>query len=602
LNVLLTGAFGNVGTSAIEELLKQGHHVRCFDLKTRANQRKAHKYRDRIEVVWGDLRRPEDVAAAVRGQDVVVHLAFIIPKLSATGFESEDRPDWAREINVGGTRNIIAAMKALPHPPRLIFSSSYHVYGQTHDQAPPRTICDPVDPIEHYACHKVECEEMVRQSGLEWAILRFAAVLPLSLRLDPGMYDVPPDNRMEYVHTRDVGLAIANAVGSDEMWGKLWLIGGGPRCQYTYREILEKILGGMGVGMLPEEAFTTVPFPTDWIDTTESQRVLRYQQRDLDDYVQELVKLMGVKRHLIRLFRPLVRAFLVRRSPYLRARRNPEWRGKVAVVTGASSGIGEAIAKKLAREGLRVILVARSRERLEHVAKQVRALGGKALVVVADLTQEEERLRVYEQVRAAYGPVDVLINNAGFGWYGFGSEMPWSLAWQMLQINVVAVVRLTLLFLKDMKARDRGHIVNVGSIASSLPAQGIALYAATKSFVESFTTSLYRELRDTGVRVSLVKPGAVATDFFKKASAQLAALRMPGGEVSVMPQTVADRVWKLLKRPVRVAYVPRLLSLVAWVEPFFGWLIDRLGPLLLRRQRKLAPVRVNTDPKGFRNL
>jgi len=592
VKVLLTGAFGNVGTSAIEELLKQGHHVRCFDLKTKTNEKKARKYGDQIEVMWGDLRNPEDVVAAVRDQDVVVHLAFIIPKLSATGVESEDRPNWAREINVGGTRNVIEAMKALPCPPRLIFSSSYHVYGQTHDQPPPRTVVDPIDPIEHYARHKAECEQMVRESGLEWVILRFAAVLPLSLRLDPGMYDVPPDNRMEYVHTRDVGLAVANGVSSEEIWGKLWLIGGGPRCQYTYREILEKILGGMGVRMLPEKAFTTVPFPTDWIDTTESQRVLQYQQRDLDDYVREMVKLMGFKRHLIRLFRPIVRCFLLHRSPYLRARKSPDWQGKVAVITGASSGIGEAIAKKLSREGLRVVLVARNRERLGHVAKQLRALGGEAMVVAADLTEEEERLRVFEQVRAAYGPVDVLINGAGFGWYGFGSEMPWSLAWQMLQINVAAVVRLTLLFLEGMKARGKGHIINVGSVASSLPAQGIALYGATKSFVESFTTSLYRELRGTGVRISLVKPGAVATEFFKKASAQIAALRMPGERLSTKPETVANQVWKLLRRPARVAYVPRLLSFVAWVEPAFGWLIDQLGPLLLRRQAKLAPVPV----------
>ena len=92
-------------------------------------------------------------------------------------------------------------------------------------------------------------------------------------------------------------------------------------------------------------------------------------------------------------------------APSMRARRNPDWQGKVAVVTGASSGIGEAIAKKFSREGLRVVLVARSRERLERVAKQLRALGGEALVVVADLTQEEERLRVFEEVRAACTPV-----------------------------------------------------------------------------------------------------------------------------------------------------------------------------------------------------
>jgi short-subunit dehydrogenase len=301
---------------------------------------------------------------------------------------------------------------------------------------------------------------------------------------------------------------------------------------------------------------------------------------------------MGFKRHLVRLFRPIVRHFLLRRSPYLRPRKCLDWQGKVAVVTGASSGIGEAIAKKLSREGLRVVLVARNRERLEHVAKQLRALGGEAMVVAADLTEEEERLRMFELVRAAYGSVDVLVNGAGFGWYGFGSEMPWPLAWQMLQINVAAAVRLTLLFLEGMKARGRGHIINIGSVASSLPAQGIALYSATKSFVESFTTSLYRELCGTGVRVSLVKPGAVATEFFKKASAQIAALRMPGERLSTKPGAVANQVWKLLRRPARVAYVPRLLSFVAWVEPAFGWLIDQLGPLLLRRQARLAPVPV----------
>ncbi|MCK4448976.1 MAG: NAD(P)-dependent oxidoreductase, partial [Anaerolineae bacterium] len=208
MNVLLTGAFGNVGTSTLEELANRGHTVRCFDLKTRANEKTARRFRGQVEVVWGDLRCPEEVAAAVRDQDVVVHLAFIIPKMSATGVDSEERPDWAREINVGGTRNLLNAMKALPRPPKIIFTSTYHVYGRTQDQPPPRTVSDPAQPIEHYSYHKVECEQMVKSSGLEWAILRLSATLPLAIQLDPGMFDVPLDNRMEYVHTRDVGLAL----------------------------------------------------------------------------------------------------------------------------------------------------------------------------------------------------------------------------------------------------------------------------------------------------------------------------------------------------------------------------------------------------------
>ena len=112
---------------------------------------------------------------------------------------------------------------------------------------------------------------MVRTSGLSWAIFRLAATLPLAMKLDPAMFDIPLDNRMEFVHTRDVGQAIANAVHETNVWRRTLLIGGGARCQYTYRQIARQVLAGLGVGMLPEEAFGTVPFPTDWLDTTESQ-------------------------------------------------------------------------------------------------------------------------------------------------------------------------------------------------------------------------------------------------------------------------------------------------------------------------------------------
>ncbi|MDY7041449.1 MAG: NAD(P)-dependent oxidoreductase [Chloroflexota bacterium] len=320
MRVLLTGAFGNVGKSTLEELVRQGYAVRCFDLETSANKkaarRLAKKFEEQIEIVWGDLRRPEDVAAAVEGQDVVVHLAFIIPKLSATGIESEDRPEWAREINVGGTQNLLNAMRTRPSPSKIIFTSSLHVYGRTQNQPPPRTVADPVQPVEHYSHHKAECERMVKDSGLEWVILRLAATLPLAMKLDRGMFDVPLNNRMEYVHTRDVGLAIANAVSSEAVWGRTLLIGGGPRCQYHYREIAQRILDAMGVGMLPEEAFGSTPFCTDWLDTTESQRLLDYQRRDLEDYIQEMVALLGYRRYLIQAFRPIVRRWLLSKSAY----------------------------------------------------------------------------------------------------------------------------------------------------------------------------------------------------------------------------------------------------------------------------------------------
>lgn len=324
MNVLVTGAFGNIGCSTLVELLGQGQRVRCFDVRNRVNERTARRFQGQVEVVWGDLRRPRDVFAAVRDQEAAIHLAFIIPKLSSTGFESEDHPDWAREINVGGTQLLIQAMEAQPVPGKLLFASSYHIYGRTQDRPPPRTATDPVQPIEHYAQHKVEAEALVRSSSLNWTILRLAAALPIAMRLDPGMFDIPLDNRMEYVHTKDVGLAFANAVRHPSVWGKTLLIGGGARCQYTYGEITDMVLEGLGVGMLPGEAFSSTPFPTDWLDTAKSERLLQYQRYTLADYVQDVRERLGYRRHLIRVFRPLVRYFLLKQSRHYRAGQ-PGW-------------------------------------------------------------------------------------------------------------------------------------------------------------------------------------------------------------------------------------------------------------------------------------
>jgi nucleoside-diphosphate-sugar epimerase len=317
MKVLLTGAFGNVGSSALEELLEQGHQVRCFDVKTRENIRAARKIKGKADIFWGDLRHHEDVNAAVKGQDVVVHLAFVIPTLSATGVSSEANPEWAREINVGGTKLLLDAMKAQPRPPKILFSSSLHIYGRTNDQPPPRLVTDPPKPIEHYAKHKVECEQLIRESGLTWSIFRLGAALPVRLVIDPGMFDVPLDNRIEFVHIKDVGLAIATALDEDRVWGKVLHIGGGSRCQLYQREILDGVLSAIGIGMLPEEAFTKIPFPTDWLDTDESQEILDFQQRTLQDYIQDVVSMLGFRRNLVRVFRPAIRAWLLSKSPFL---------------------------------------------------------------------------------------------------------------------------------------------------------------------------------------------------------------------------------------------------------------------------------------------
>ncbi len=266
--------------------------------------------------------------------------------------------------------------------------------------------------------------------------------------------------------------------------------------------------------------------------------------------------------------------------------RKPSWINKIAVVTGASSGIGAATARKLAQQGLRVILVARRRNRLEQLADEIRSSGGQAEVISADLTQEADRNQVYAQIEAKYGQVDVLVNNAGLGWYGFGTDMPWTTAAEILRVNIDAVVHFTLLFMKKMRSLGSGHIINVGSISGSLPSQGVAVYGATKSFLDNFTTALYRELSGTPLHVSVVRAGPVLTDFCEAAAARQGGRHLPTERMGVTAETIANRIWGLLQHPRRVIYVPEWLAITPFIENTFGWLIDRLGPLLLRSQSK----------------
>ncbi len=260
-----------------------------------------------------------------------------------------------------------------------------------------------------------------------------------------------------------------------------------------------------------------------------------------------------------------------------------DWKDKVAVITGASSGIGEATARRFAATGLQVILVARRLERLLKLKEQIEATGGKAKVIAADLSHETERCRVFEFVQTN-GCADVLINNAGFGWYGYFDNMPWEIALEMLRVNIGATVHLTSLFLPEMRKHNRGHIINVGSISGSIPSQGIAMYGASKSFLDAFTTALYREARGTKVNVSIARVGPVLTEFGSSALRRERGGHVPTERIGVTAEYVAHRIWQLLLHPKRVIYIPRWLSVTPWVELSFGWLEDLIGPLLLKRQ------------------
>ncbi len=312
--ILLTGAFGNIGVSTLKALAGRGHRVRCFDLPSPANREVAEKFGSSIEIQWGDIRNPGDLARAVAGMDVVLHIAAIIPPLS------ESKPELAQAVNVGGTNNLVAAMEKAGSdgkPPRLVFCSSISVLGCNRDRSKLATADEPLAPSDHYSHHKVACEKLIRDSALEWSILRLNAVPPISIvQFDPILFELSLDGQVEFVHTADVGLALANAAESERIWRKVLLIAGGKKCQQQYRDFFGKMLGTVGIGMLPESAFGTKRFYTDWMDTTESQALLDYQHHSFEDYLRELDALLSWRKPFIRLFRPVIRHVLLGKSPY----------------------------------------------------------------------------------------------------------------------------------------------------------------------------------------------------------------------------------------------------------------------------------------------
>lgn len=190
------------------------------------------------------------------------------------------------------------------------------------------------------------------------------------------------------------------------------------------------------------------------------------------------------------------------------------FQGKTVMITGASSGIGRAIAECLARRGARLILVARRRDRLESLAEALKPQIVPGTPITADLREDNAVDHIMRQTQASGHSVDVLVNNAGVGSHGtFVAADPDGMD-GMMRLNMLALVRLTHRVLPDMVARRSGHILNVASTAAFQPTPYMGLYGATKSFVLSFSMSLWYELRRSGVGVTCLCPGPVDTEFF----------------------------------------------------------------------------------------
>ena len=243
------------------------------------------------------------------------------------------------------------------------------------------------------------------------------------------------------------------------------------------------------------------------------------------------------------------------------------------VVTGASSGIGEAIARAYLRRGAPVTLVARRREHLEALARE-----GNARVVVADLAHPAAATGWLAEAEATLGPIEVLVNNAGVQIVGSTLDADDDAGEKLLALDLLTPLRLTRAVLPGMIARGRGTIVDVSSMAAIAPTPGMFHYNAAKAGLAAASESLRGELRRTGVHVVTVYPGPVDTALAR------AAIEKTGGSALVRampigtPEGLAERVLRAVdRRKARVIY-PRVYALSRWFPGTTRWLLDRLTP------------------------
>jgi short-subunit dehydrogenase len=258
----------------------------------------------------------------------------------------------------------------------------------------------------------------------------------------------------------------------------------------------------------------------------------------------------------------------------------------LAIVTGASSGIGRALAERLAVRGYDLALVARREERLQEVAAELEQAHGVAcLVIAADLARPDERERVIDRLAPMQARVEVLVNNAGFGTLGLFGDSALDRDLELVDVNCAAVVHLTRRILPWLLARRRGFILNVSSLAAFTPGPLMALYYASKAFVTSFSEALWEECRSHGVSVTALCPGPVRTEFQDVAGF---ARGTRGGTPSMPVDTVAEAALAGLfagRRVVIPGVASRLAALLVRFAPR-RWTLRAVRRIQERRRRE----------------
>lgn len=248
---------------------------------------------------------------------------------------------------------------------------------------------------------------------------------------------------------------------------------------------------------------------------------------------------------------------------------------RVSIITGASSGIGAATARLFASEGYKTVLAARRVELLNDLAEEIKSAGGEVLVVKTDITKLDQVENLVSQTITHYGRIDILVNNAGLGRVNWLEELdPQADIAYLIQVNLVGLIQLTQAVLPYMIERQKGHIINIGSIAGLIATPTYTIYAATKYGLRGFTEALRRELSIQGIEVTGIYPGGVATEFGEKAGIKRKTRVSTPGFLRLSADYVAQTILKVVKKPKRAVIIPWLMRPLVWLSVVVPGLVD----------------------------
>jgi NADP-dependent 3-hydroxy acid dehydrogenase YdfG len=267
---------------------------------------------------------------------------------------------------------------------------------------------------------------------------------------------------------------------------------------------------------------------------------------------------------------------------------NPQ--SPVILITGGSSGIGEATARLFAGEGYRVVLAARRYERLQALAQEIQDAGGQALAVETDVSQLASIRNLVDATLAHYGQIDILFNNAGFGRLNWLEKLdPVDDIETVIKTNLTGLIQTTWTVLPHMIQRRSGHIINMVSIAGLVATPTYTIYAASKFGGRGFTDSLRREVGVWGIRVSGIYPGAVYTEFPEHAGINRKTGITTPPFLVLNSETVARAVFSLVRRPRRMLVIPWPMKIGWWFASLFPWISDRIFEWSFVRPERKGP-------------